>query len=193
MKRSLTCFAVLSMVAVLGCVPSLQSFFTESDVTFDKGLVGKWKQDNGQSTWEFSRHAKNGKRKYKLVVEMKEQKQMKRAEFDATLFRLKGQLYLDLFPAGKPFKENVSGFFGLHVLPAHTLAKIERSEGSLRISMMNPEWARKRLESHPDEVNHTKIKDRVVLTASTNDLQAFVDKHKDTPDAFLKPVDLKKD
>ena len=191
MKQLLTFTAVVSITAC-GCVPSLHSFFEKEDVTFEKGLLGTWKQEEDKSTWVFSQYGGN-KQKYKLVVGATEGNELKKAEFEATLFRLNDVSYLNLRPAGDPFAGDVSSFYKVHVLPAHSLTKIERKEGVLRVSMMNPKWAKQRLRAHPREIAHTMADNRVVLTASTADLQGFVKTHANTPGAYMNPVALKKE
>jgi hypothetical protein len=60
------------------------------------------------------------------------------------------------------------------------------------LNMMNPEWLGKYLKDHPQAIAHTMVDDRVVLTAPTDELQTFVDKHKDTEKAFGIKVNLAK-
>lgn len=192
MRRCLLSAAVVSLIAVAGCVPSLNAFFTAGDISFDKGLVGTWKQGGDKPVWTFSPHATR-KQKYKVMLETEENSKRKTGEFVGTLFKLKGQTYLDLYPAGKPLKDDATGFYGFHIVPAHTLAKLDRKEGTLKLSFMNPEWTKKYLADHPDAIAHVNYeKDRVVLTAPTKKLQAFVAKHAGDEKAFMKPAELTK-
>ena len=191
MKRFLMSASLLSTLLFAGCVPSLHSFYTSDDISIDKELVGTWKQDNGKSKWVFSRD-RGKKQQYKLVVEAEEDKKTKRAEFLATVFKIKGQVYIDLYPGGEPFKEDTSALYAFHVLPAHTIAKLDRSGRTLKLAMMSPEWANDFLKANPDAVAHTWLDKRAVLTAKAAALQKFVHKHRDSDKAFLKPLALAK-
>lgn len=184
-------FAVL--IALCGCVPSLKPFYTKTDIAFDEGLLGVWKQDDGKSTWTFSKE-KGKLKQYHVNLESDEDGKKKKAEFVGTLVTIKGQSYLDLYPSAPKDKfEDMSALWALHVLPAHTLSRVKLIDKTFEIRFMNPGWAKKYLAAHPSELAHQSIDgERIVFTADTNDLQKFVDKHKDTKDAFLKPLLLKK-
>jgi len=42
---------LLSLSVVFGCVRTLHPIYTAADVTFDKRLIGTWKQTDGDNTW----------------------------------------------------------------------------------------------------------------------------------------------
>jgi hypothetical protein len=71
-----------------------------------------------------------------------------------------------------------------HLLPVHTFMRLEPIGSTLKMAPMNPEWIDDLLEDDPDAIGHERQEDRVVLTASPKELQAFVIKHESTPDAF---------
>ena len=49
---------------------------------------------------------------------------------------------------------------------------------------MNPKWLKTLLEEQPDAVAHEMVDDRILLTASPKELQAFVARYVGTEDAF---------
>lgn len=193
MTRSITFLLSALTLLACGCVPSLHALYTEKEIVFDKTLLGTWKQDNGNSTWTFSK-AKEKSNQYEVIVELKERDEqgklkMKQSRLVGTLVKLEGKLYLDLYP-GKlksgQFDETGS-LYAYHLIPAHTFAKISFDKTDLTIQMMKPDWIEKHLKANPDSIRHTTLSiphRRVVLTAPTKDLQAFVRKHRNTQDAF---------
>ena len=107
-----TGLALLTFLA--GCVvTSVYPFYTAKDLVFDPALVGAWAEagttNAANEHWRFE---KADGQAYKLTVHEKE----KHTEFDTHLFKLKGRLYLDLYPRERP--ENS--------LPVHYLIKIIR-------------------------------------------------------------------
>lgn len=192
MKRIFASAAIVITLIVAGCVPSLNSWYAKKDVDFDKALLGVWKQRNGDSVWTFSQSKKHGKDRYDVLVETKEKGGLKKARLTGTLAKIGGARYLDLTPAEGGFKDETSLFYAWHLVPAHTLQKVETSGGTLKIAMMNLEWMKKHLKDHPDALPHVNSDDRPVLTASTAQLQAFLAKHKDDSGFFGKPLTLEK-
>src|SRR5436190_24372715 len=92
-KRNIIVAATVALL-VAACIPSINPFYTEKDVVFEKKLLGEWqekeKADEPQ-IWNFE----EGKDKaYKLTVTEKEGKQ---GEFEAHLFKLKQEYFLDIF------------------------------------------------------------------------------------------------
>lgn len=193
MKRLLIGVALAIPCVAAGCVPSLNALYTKQDVIFDAGLLGTWKQKNDKSIWTFRREKPSNKKQYHIAIDLAEDNQRKQAEFAGTLVKIKGTTYLDLYPKEPAFAKNTSQFHVYHLLPVHTFAKITREQNSLKIEMMNPTWIAGYLKNHPGELTHVKTRDRYVLTASTAELQSFVDKHKNTEKAFEVVLQLKKD
>lgn len=180
------CFRIvlplLVLLFVAGCVPALHSFYTPDDVVYEEALLGRWQQENGSSVWTFSplpkEKQKANLRQYRVLIDLKEKDKTKRAVMVGTLLRLKGTVYLDLAP-GTPeeLKEKVSAFWAWHVLAAHTLWRMDREQKTLHLRPMNPRRVEDYLQQHPGEVAHTTLDGRLVLTAPTQQLQAFVNKH----------------
>ena len=186
MKRT----ALLSMLSfslmLAGCVPSLNPLFTEKDLTFDPALVGVWaEQDDSQETWAFE---KAGEKQYKLVYT----ENGKAGEFQVHLLKLGNTLYLDFFPESDGLKESKRNDFYLsHFVPGHMFAKVTQLEPTLRMALLNPDWLKKLLEKNPKAIDHQGInEERIVLTASTMDLQKFVQAN--SSEAFGDPATLKR-
>ena len=53
------------------------------------------------------------------------------------------------------------------------------------------DWLKGHLKAHPAALRHERDKDRILLTASTRELQAFLVKHAETKRAFDEPLKLK--
>jgi hypothetical protein len=159
-----------------GCVPvlSLHPLFNEKDVVFDEKLLGTWVDPN--TTWEFSRIAEP-KNAYKLIFSDKEGK---KGLFVAHLVKLKDKLFLDACPA--PWEQQDPNkiewaYNTLFLIPAHTFIKINSIEPQLKMLRTDDEQMREFLKADPNAVKHTVLEDKPVLTASTNELQAFVLKY----------------
>jgi hypothetical protein len=67
----------------------------------------------------------------------------------------------------------------MHLVPAHTFLAVGDIGEKLQLAVMDPQWTEEYLDSHPDALAHARTDDdRIVLTAGTSDLQAFVSSHR---------------
>lgn len=185
--KKLLCY--LAAVLLGGCVPvmSLHPLFTEEDTLFDKKLLGTWVDDpnSPDTTWEF-RDINEPKNAYKLIFTDEEGK---KGSFVARLVRLQDKLFLDVYPSELPWDVNdpdkmdwpYNAFF---LIPAHTFLKIDSVEPQLKMRLTLESEMKDLLKEEPNAVKHTFVGDRLVLTATTKELRAFILKYADDKRLF---------
>jgi hypothetical protein len=182
-------FFYLLAVLLGSCVPvaSLHPLFNEKDVVFDEKLLGTWTEDPN-STWEFSR-AEEPKNAYKLIYTYQEKEDAKKAKglFIVRLVKLKDKLFLDACPASWEQQDPNKiewAFNTLFLIPAHTFIKVNSIEPQLKMQITDDDKMKGLLTADPNAVKHTVLEDKPVLTASTDELQAFVLKYADDKRVF---------
>lgn len=206
--RTKTLLFYLIAALMAGCVPifSLNSLYTEKDVVFKEELLGIWADPNSpEGAWEFKRDDES-KNVYKLIVDIGDNA---KGLFDAHLVNLKGQLFLDVYPAEKGLEQTMEGLeekvkdpnstvwplnFAF-LVPVHTFIKVDAVEPMLKLRLTDDDLMKKLLEQDPNAVKHVALnenEDRILLTASTKELQAFVLKYADGDKLFEKPIVLKR-
>lgn len=185
-----------------GCIPvmSLHPLYTEEDVVFEEKLVGLW-VDDSNNTLEF-KSVEKPENAYELVYSDNEGK---KGSFVAHLVKLQNTLFLDIFPKQFPCKDeeekhqlvedkiiltvkvsmkwHYSAFF---FVPFHTFIKINSIEPQLKMQLTDDEDMGKLLKENPNAVKHQLVEDKIILTASTKELQAFVLKYADDSKVFSK-------
>ena len=174
-------------VLLCSCIPSVNPFYIAKDVVFDARLLGEWqekdKSDN-PDVWKFE-SATN--KTYKLTVTEKEGKQGK---FNAQLFQLKQEYFLDLIPDDCHYATNQADLVAASMYPGHLLVRVPQIEPELKLAFFDFGWLGKFIEKNPKALAHHKEGDHIVLTAGTRDLQRFVLKHLDElfekPDAMVR-------
>ena len=185
------------MFAVIfgGCVPviSLHPLYTEKDVIMDKKLYGTWVSNSNDSktTWEF-KSIDEPKNAYKLIFTDEDGK---KGSFVAHLIKLQNRLFLDIFPSELPWEPEdpnkmdwpYNSFF---LIPAHTFLKVDSIEPQLKLRLTLESNMEDLLKENPNAVEHTSVGDRLVITGSTKELQAFVLKHADDKRLFTDQVTL---
>jgi hypothetical protein len=189
MKRKLL---LLFGLALAGCVPSWNAFYTEKDLVFDQTLLGAWRpveaKETSKETWAFT---KDGDKLYRLSQTDEEGN---KANFEARLVKLKEHLFLDLYLTkieGDDLK--VNAWASISLVPAHLLLKVEQIEPALKLAAMNPDWLRTFLKKHPDDIAHRVVAENdIVLAASTSELQKFVLEHVGDKEFFGGAMELKR-
>ncbi len=101
---------------------------------------------------------------------------------------LNEQLYFDLFP----LDTWANGLLENHYFPVHTFSKIELQNGEMNISLFKSSWIREQIEDNRVRIKHEKTEEGVLITASTNELQRFVERYGETDEAFEDPISLQK-
>ena len=171
MKTKKTVFYLLVLL-LAGCLPSLHQLYTDETLVFEEGLVGKWRTDES-GTWQF-RQA--GEKEYELKIYETEEEL---GRFKAHLVKIKGMMFLDLYPDSEHIND-LDDFYKLHLLAVHTFMKVDSIEPSLRLRIIDYDEVTDILEDDPDAIKHEVVDERIVLTATTEQLQEFVVEHVDT-------------
>jgi len=188
-------FALLILVP--GClIKSLHPFYTEKELVFKQELIGNWK-DPDSGIWEISQHKRFAgifkddipEKAYDISFSDKKGT----SKFVTHLFTIDDQLFLDFYPDNIETGTELGNF---HFIPAHTLAKIQINAGKVIIRWYNEEWLvnlfnqnRVRIahERVPyDQDDHNRDSYQVILTAPTAELQKFIHKYGNDPEAFRK-------
>ena len=178
-----------------GCLPvmSLHSLYTKENVVFEEKLLGTWVDDSNspETIWEFT-HIDEPKNAYKLVFSDNKDK---KGSFVAHLVKLRNKLFLDVYPDELPWEPDDPNkvkwlFNSFFLIPAHTFIKIDSIEPQLKMRLTDDDKMAELLKEDPNAVKHMSIEDRLILTASTKELQAFVLKYADDNRVFTDEVVL---
>lgn len=166
-KKSIFYFVALLLA---GCLPSLHPLYNDKTLIFKEELIGKWMGDD-DVLWRFTRA---GDKEYELRIR-EDEKEVGR--FSAHLTQIEGLMFLDLYPSDEQLKD-LSDFYKMHILPVHTFMKVDQINPNLQLRMIDYDKVKNMLKDDPNVVKHEVVDDdRIVLTASTEELQNFVLKH----------------
>ena len=167
-----TSLLVFAAILMSGCVPSLHPFYSEGDLVFNNCLIGKWTDLGYKDSWHFERR---GPKKYRLTQVNEDGES---TLFEAALFTVGGRTYLDLTPIKD--LEN----YGPSLLRTHSLMAISIETNKLRISYIDPRWLKGYLARYPDTLKHTFVDDDLVITDTTENLQALLRRSANSPGIF---------
>jgi hypothetical protein len=178
MKRRTWALLIAVAGLLAGCVvTSVYPFYTAKDLAYRPDLLGTWTKDSEQ--WKFER---DGDQAYQLTYS----EDGKASVMKAHLFQLRGKLFLDLYPA-KDYDLDTC----LQPIPSHLVMRVKQLEPTLTLATLSYDWLQEFLQKNPKAIRYIMVnpdgktdKGRIVLTASTADLQRFLLKHLNTPGAW---------
>jgi hypothetical protein len=169
------------------CIPSVNPFYTDKDVIFDTRLIGEWQEKDKSDNPDVWKFEGTTNQTYKLTITEKEGKQ---GRFNAHLFQLKQEYFLDLIPDDCNYATNQADLVAASMYPGHLLVRVPQLEPVLKLALFDFGWLQKFLEKKPKALAHHKEGDHIVLTAGTRDLQRFVLKHLGEDELFVKPDEM---
>lgn len=177
----------LVLLGLQGCIlRSVHPFYKPADVEYMPSLEGTWKDSDGVQ-WRIHLNPFEGN-SYELHCS----KNGSEASLLAHLFKLNGDLYIDVVPLSDNRDELV--VFDLHMMPTHSIARVDlASNDRVNIRWFNEEWLRSLFQQNKIRIGHEIIMDTnpkdeddgsYLLTATTDELQKFIIKYGNSKDAF---------
>lgn len=184
MKKIAFLLTVSGLLTICGCLPlSLVPYYTEKDLVFEPGLIGSWNPGDANEEIVFERADSNG---YTMI----ERDSTGEIHFDVHLFKLGGRLFMDLYPHDVGGRMNP--LLEEHLVPGHSLLRVDQIEPTLITASLNDTWMKERMKENPKALAHIVTDDRLVLTAATEEIQAFLIKHMGDKSAFDEPSEMRR-
>ena len=185
MKKRNFIVAATVVLLLAACIPSINPFYTEKDVVFEKKLLGEWQENDKADESQIWKFEEGKDKAYKLTITEKEGKH---GEFEAHLFKLKQDYFLDI--VATEIGENVADLVKASLISGHLLFRVPQIETELKLAGVDFDWLDKYLKEHPKALAHHRDDDRIFLTAETVVLQSFVQKHLGEDELFGKPGEM---
>lgn len=184
--------SVIGISLVLnGCIFSLHPLWTQENKIFDASLLGTWYVERCENPDPEScprlEFASMGDSAYRMtqyadmrLLRNETGDSLSKVTFLCTAVKLGKHTFLDLYPEeesiGKRFSEN---FF-----PVHSFMKIQLAKDQFSIALLNHDRLAMLFDQKRIRIRHETIGDYTILTASTQELGAFMEKYADDPNAF---------
>ena len=186
----------LILVFLNGCLTTLHPIFTEKDLVFDPRLVGKWSNTEDASTATYrpaneselkslsTALQRNASRIY-LREERDAQGKLKSKQY-AFLVKLGKYYYMDFYPAGLKGNRMQDEFFATHFVPMHSIYRIRfKNSHSFDIQQLDAKYLETLIRNKKIRIKHEVTEDGgYVITAPTEELQKYIVKYSDIPEAY---------
>jgi len=149
-----------------------------------RDLSGRGQLKEGDLTFSFEQG--EGK-EYKIVVKETGGGQEASAQFEGHLVRLGAPSFVDFFP-----NDTAGGneFYRMHLLRAHSIARIELCQDALEMRFLDGAWLQKRIDEKSVDVSYQRTDGTLLLTGTTEEVQNFLFLHWNDNEAFPDPIAL---
>ena len=186
MRKALPALAAV-LVLLSACVPSLHPLYSPETIVFREELIGVWKENpQDEESWTFTK--RDEEKSYALVI----REDKRDSSLHARLVKLDEHHFLDLVADADTLNEKVGDLYRASLIPGHLTMKVKLG-AKLEIQMLDPEKLKELLKASPKALAHTYIeKDYLVITASTEELQAFMKKHAESKELWGDPGVMEK-
>jgi hypothetical protein len=167
MKKVILLLVVIFLSLILsGCIVlSLHPYYTAENLYFEPGLEGNWKEsDESDELWTFEKSGENG---YRVIITTEE----KSETFEVKMFSINDMMFLDALPERFPKEFD---YLNSHSIRVHSLYQLDYKDNSFEIRSMDYGWLKENLKNSKLGIDHEIIDKRIILTASTEELQAFI-------------------
>lgn len=195
-KFILTGALCLILVFLNSCLTTLHPIFTEKDLVVDQRLAGSWKKtkDGSYATYRsatasdvatLSPTLKRNVSKIYIYEEKDEQGRMKSTQL-AFMVKLGKYYYMDYYPVGVRENSPVDEFFVAHYIPMHSIYRIKFTNNySFDIQQLDGGYLENLIKNKKIRIRHEVTEDGdYVITAPTEELQKYIVKYSDTPEAY---------
>jgi hypothetical protein len=198
-RRAVFMVTVCSVLLLCGCIPmSVYPFYTEKDLVFNADLLGMWISSDDESHYLFEQADSTA---YTMTYREGD----KESKYDAHLFKLGNVLFLDVYPRDESI--TADDMLLEHLVRVHSCYRVRQITPTPVFCTFDYGWLKDELAKDPKAPAHVVFDDqldsdaavadsqgveegvslnwgRVILTAPTADVQAFMLKHLETEGAF---------
>lgn len=177
--RSLVLAAVVAVVAAVpGCLPprALNPFYTAADLVLDDRLIGTFDEEDG---WVDPLRIRAPAGPDSIYTLEDPDAGSTAVPLAGRLFRLGGSLWLDI-SSSRHLGADDDWLFA----PLHWVCRVDFPEDGLELGCLDEQWLRERIAAGTAESMVVLADDEIILTGTTEELQAFLLRHSDDPAAF---------
>ena len=190
MKKILFFSLISGFVFLQSCtIFSLHPLYHEQDLMMDPGLLGMWKDQEDGDEFVYFKKLDENMYLFRYMEGNDDDSAFVISDtvsFEAGLLKVGDHFFLDLYPYYEGNWDEADYLFRGFV-PTHAFIKIEWDDDRVILQMFNYDRMKTLFEQNRIRIKHEMMEDFIVITASTDDLQRFIKKYADDPEAFDDP------
>ncbi|KAF0209935.1 MAG: hypothetical protein FD167_5418, partial [bacterium] len=186
-------FIVLLLITLFLClsscyIKSLNPIFTEKDLIFEPELIGEWigEDEESEAPWLFQKASNKG---YDLILPVS---QKSNTEFEANLVKIGDFTFLDLYPKEPKKADFRNDFYKEHFIAVHSFCLVSLTSNELELAFLDISWFKEKFGEEKINISHIVVKNNLILTTSTEDLQKLLLEYAAIKEAFSFSIKLKR-
>ena len=191
---------ILLILFFTGCLTTLYPIFTEKDLVYKTNLVGNWKTKTDDKEGSAEIRSLINEKGVELpgkissikdkgyLITYKDKDKNITGSYIAFLARIGKHLYFDYYPAPTEAEKNADEFYMQHFVKMHKPYRVNiLANGGFELSQLEGSYLDKLIEEKKIRIRHEVNSDGgSVITASTEELQQYILKYGDDPEAVQK-------
>ena len=183
-------------VCLVGCLTTLHPIFTGNDLMTDARLIGNWEKEKDKTKVIYRRPDANEINNLSpalqthagkiYMLDEKDQKNNVTSTSYAFMAKLGKYYYMDYYPAGEKERQLAYSFFAEHYTPMHSIYRIQfKNNNSFNIQRLDGGYLEKLIKNKQIRIKHEVMEDGgIFITAPTAELQQYLIKYSDVPEAY---------
>lgn len=191
---SITLFSVVLCLA--GCLTTLHPIFTTKDLLVEPRLFGNWEKSKDKTKVIYRRPnayevnnlspALQSQASKIYILDEKDEQGNRRSTYYAFMIKLGQHYYMDYYPTSEKERKSADNFFAAHYIPMHSIYRIEfKGTNSFNIKRLDGGYLEKLIKNKQIRIKHEVMEDGgILITAPTEELQAYLIKYSDVPEAY---------
>lgn len=198
MKLIYSLAAIVLLLGLSGCLSTVYPIFTEKDVVFDPKIIGRWRHESKSfsgfvqitkaTDQDFNQHPSLRKLSGKTyMIRYENNEDGLQAAYFGFLVKLGDKFYMDYYPAETPIQSEYDEFYKSHYLKMHTCYRLRfvQNNNTFELKQFDEGYLQKLIENKKIRIRHETREDgSFVVTASTEELQQYILKYSDVPEAY---------
>jgi len=193
MKRKFAIAQILTIILIVNsCIPSLHPLYHDEDRILMDKILGSWVDKNSPDEHHYFEVNPDDSLSYLLHFTENNNNNnslegLATCLIEVNLVKFGDHYFADFYPGDNEVFDKMNDMLRLHLIGVHTFAKLEISQDTFIIHRFDPGWIEKLIDENRIRISYEWLDDQAILTASTEELQKFVIKYADDPDAFVDP------
>lgn len=186
--------AFILAVSFSGCLATLHPLFTAKDLVFDARFVGQWSTGDSGTVIRYEKGTvaafkdqpaalqQLADRSYVVTVTAKGEIVQQYLGF---LLRIGTNMYMDYYPVRTPKQQTYASLYTQQFIPMHTIYRLRfKNDKTFDASQFDQDYLVRLLKQKQLRIRHEEGPNGIVVTAPTEELQQYVLKYGDVPEAY---------
>jgi len=173
---------------------SLNPLYTEEDLMEVPDLVGTWEEPD-EHEYVSIELLQNNKYLFRYMEDLRKDgtfQEVDTVSYEAGFLEVGNHFFADLYPYYHDEGSDESEYLFRNFIPTHSILKIVKEGNELQLYLFNFDRLQELFEQNRIRIKHQMFDDYIVITASTEELQKFIEKYADDPKAFEDPAIFRK-